>query len=61
MMDNFRAKEIARLRAGLTDYGLEAVVYWMAKTGCSELMALRHVSGGPKCCQPNHVFGKGWW
>ena len=53
-------QEIDRLRADLTDFGRQAVAYWMERTGCSELEALRHVSGGPALLQPGHKLGKGW-
>ena len=53
-------QEIDRLRADLTDFGRQAVAYWMERTGCSELEALRHVSGGPALLQPGHKLGRGW-
>ena len=53
-------QEIDRLRADLTDFGRQAVAYWLERTGCSELEALRHVSGGPALLQPGHKLGRGW-
>ena len=53
-------QETDRLRADLTDFGRQAVAYWMERTGCSELEALRHVSGGPALLQPGHKLGRGW-
>lgn len=52
--------EIQRLRGGLTEYGERAVAYWMERTGCSELEALRHVSGGPRLLTQGHRLGEGW-
>lgn len=55
-----RSAEIESLRAGLTDFGRQAVEFWMDRTGCSELQALRYVSGGPRLLQPGYKIGRGW-